>query len=208
MENQQTKKKMKKWQIALIVIGIIIAIGAIGNANDSTDVTTSTSVETSATENADKKEDTNIEKEKKKETEKKTEPPTKSPEETEKEFKESCSEIDFKTLSRNPDKHKGEKYKMTGEVIQVQEATFEDTVDLRINVTKEVTEFEYSDDLVLWTDTIYATVELDESEDRILQDDIITFWGTCDGMYNYTSVLGSTVSLPKIDIEYFELVSE
>lgn len=58
MENQQTKKKMKKWQIALIVIGIIIAIGAIGNANDSTDVTTSTSVETSATENADKKEDT------------------------------------------------------------------------------------------------------------------------------------------------------
>lgn len=117
-------------------------------------------------------------------------------------FKNSCETIDYKTLARNPDKYKGNKYKLTGEVIQVQESSWSDTVDLRINITKE--ESEYSDN-VYWSDTIYATVEIPDGEDRILEDDIITFWGVCDGMYTYESVLGSSVSLPKIDIEYYAL---
>ena len=92
---------------------------------------------------------------------------------------------------------------MTGEVIQVQESSWGNTVNLRINVTKET--YEYISD-VTWTDTIFATVEIPDGADRILEDDVINFWGTCDGMYTYESVLGSSVSLPKIDIKYYELV--
>lgn len=116
-------------------------------------------------------------------------------------FIDSCTTIDFDTLSRNPDKYKGNNYSFTGEVIQVSES-FGDTVKLRINVTKK--SYEYIDD-EYWEDTIYATVEIPEGADRILEDDIITIWGTCDGLYSYTSILGSSVSLPKIDIKYYEI---
>lgn len=143
-------------------------------------------------------------------TEKPTEPPTtekptESPKQVEKKFKNSCETIDFETLSRNPDKYKDNNYKFTGEVIQVQESSWGDTVDLRINITKKT--YEYIDS-VNWTDTIYATVEIPEGEDRILEDDILTFWGTCDGSYSYTSVMGSKITLPKIDIKYYKIDTE
>lgn len=180
---QKPKKGMKGWQVALICVGCVVGgfifIGALGtsireyNSEYSSDVSY---------------------------THKETEP-TKSPEEVEQEFKDSCTTIDFADLSRNPDKYKGNNYKFTGEVIQVQEG-WHNTVDLRINVTKE----EYDSlDIITWSDTIYATIEIPEGEDKILEDDVITFWGTCDGEYTYTAVLGNKISLPKIDIEYYEL---
>lgn len=133
-------------------------------------------------------------------TENKTEPAAIS----ENDFKSSCESIDFETLSRNPDKYKGNNYVLTGEVIQVEESSWlSDTVSLRINITKN--EYEYIDADPYYTDTIYAEVEIPDGADRILEDDIITFWGTCDGMYSYTSILGSKVSLPKIDIRYYQL---
>lgn len=65
-------------------------------------------------------------------------------------------------------------------------------------------ENEYLDE-PLWTDTIYATVEIPDGADKLLEDDVITFWGTCDGDYTYETVMGNNVSLPKIDIKYYEL---
>lgn len=117
-------------------------------------------------------------------------------------FKDSCETIDFDTLSRNPDKYKGNNYKFTGEVIQVQEGWF-DSVDLRINVTE--IDYEYLEGSY-WEDTIYATITIPEGEDNILEDDVITIWGTCDGEYTYEAVLGNKITLPKIDIKYYELV--
>lgn len=125
------------------------------------------------------------------------------PSDIEKEFKESCTVIDFDTLARNPDKYKNNNYVFTGEVIQVSEGWFEN-VSLRINITKK--EYEYIDD-VLYTDTIYATIKIPEGEDNILEGDIITFWGVCEGEYTYESVIGKNVTLPKISIEYYELVN-
>lgn len=131
-----------------------------------------------------------------------TEQPTENLAEIEENFKNSCETIDYKTLARNPDKYKGNNYKITGEVIQVQEFRRNSTVELRINITKET--YGYNDK-AYYTDTVYCTVEIPDGEDRILEDDIITFWGTCDGLYSYESVVGSLISLPKIDIQYFEM---
>lgn len=195
MKNSQkyngTKKPFyKKWWFWVIVVVIVISIGAGSagkNSSKDTDNKETTKVSTSAVETTT------------------VQPTAKAKKKVSaKAYKNKCKTLSFKDLSRNPDKHKGEKLKYTGQVIQVQEDEHwlddNTTVDLRINVTKD----EYG----LWDDTIFATVELPKDADRILEDDIITIWGECDGKYSYTSVLGSDVTLPKINIEYYSVKSK
>ena len=199
------KEFYKQWYFWVIIVVAVILIGCINGAINGGSNSKKTQKENtgSTQSNTSANAETTVEPATEEETteEPTTQEPTKDPAQTEQEFKDSCSTISFEDLSRNPDKYKGNNYKFTGQVIQVQEGWF-DTVELRINVTKE--EFEYIDD-VMWTDTIYATVTIPEGADKLLEDDVITFWGTCDGDYSYTSVLGSQISLPKIDIEYYEL---
>lgn len=122
---------------------------------------------------------------------------TKQEQKSKKDYIAACTEIAYDDLARNPDKHKGQSFKFTGEVIQVAEPTFGNTVALRINVTKDEYDF--------YTDTIYATVTVPDGSDRILEDDIITVYGDCEGLYSYESVLGQKISLPKISIKYYEI---
>lgn len=114
---------------------------------------------------------------------------------TKEEFIKSCQTIDFKTLARNPDKYKGNNYKFTGEVIQVQESSY-GLVELRVNVTKNDYGYE---------DTIYVSLYMGTTNDRILEDDIITVYGTCNGLYTYTSVLGQGISLPSLTALYYTI---
>lgn len=109
----------------------------------------------------------------------------------------SCKNIKYEDLARNPDKYKSQSFKFTGKVIQVVEPTVGHTVVLRINVTK--TEYDF------YTDTIYATVSIPKDSDRILEGDIITIYGNCEGMYSYKSVLGQKISLPEISIKYYKV---
>lgn len=127
---------------------------------------------------------------KQEEEEKKTE------EQKEKEFKEGCKTYSFEELARNPDKVEGEKVKLTGEVIQVMKGEF--VKAYRVNITKNEYDF--------YEDTIYLTyVPKAENEDNILEDDIITIWGTASGDYTYTSVMGVSVTVPHVDAEYIEI---
>lgn len=196
-ESQTTKPKKKPiykkwWFWVIIVVLFIIIIANMGSCsdNDSDSVNNNDGYVDSVDQTT---EETTTE-----EITTTTKPTTTVPKLSESEFKAQCSTIGFDTLSRNPDKYKGKKYKFTGKVIQVSESTLLGMTfcDLRIDVTQG----EYG-----WDDTIYATVTLNEGEDRILEDDIITIWGTCDGNYTYTSVMGASISLPKIDVEYFKI---
>lgn len=114
------------------------------------------------------------------------------------EYIAGCSEIAYDDLARNPDKYKGQSFVFTGEVIQVVEPNYGNTVYLRINVTKG----KYT-----WSDTIFAEVELPKSADRILEDDIITIYGDCEGLYTYESITGTQVSVPSIKIRFFDISS-
>ena len=111
-------------------------------------------------------------------------------------YKALCQSIAFKDLARNPDKYKGQSLKISGKVIQVSEGWL-NSVDLRINVTQG----EYG----LWDDTIYVSLAIPKGEDRILEDDIVTIWGDCTGQYSYKSVLGASISLPRIDGKYYSI---
>ena len=100
-------------------------------------------------------------------------------------------------MARNPDNFKGTNVKVTGEVIQALYGY--GSVSLRVNITKEGNYTTY------YTDTIYVTYTPEEGEDKILEDDIITIYGTSDGEYTYTSTIGASVTLPYIKGKYIEI---
>ena len=194
------KKIYKRWYFWVIIVVAIMIVGGVNGAINGNSGSNKSKQETTvANQSSEKATEKATEAPTTKEVA--TEKPTKDPKKVEKEFKDGCKTVDFKTLSRNPDKYKGNDYKFEGQIIQVQEG-WGDSVDLRINITKE--ENEYLDE-PLWTDTIYATVEIPDGADKLLEDDVITFWGTCDGDYTYETEMGNNVSLPKIDIKYYEL---
>ena len=68
---------------------------------------------------------------------------------------------------------------------------------MRVNVT----EGSYG----IWDDTVMAYYSYDEGESRILEDDIITMYGTFGGLYTYESVLGASITVPLIYVEVVEL---
>ncbi len=118
-------------------------------------------------------------------------------EQEEREFKESCQTYTFEQMARNPDNFKGTNVKLTGEVVQVIEGLYSNS--FRVNITKEGTYSTY------YTDTIYVNYVPGEGEDKILEDDIITIYGTAQGDYSYTTTLGATVTLPFISAKYIML---
>ena len=124
---------------------------------------------------------------------------TLSAEQLEQEYQAACVESDYNTLARNPDNYKGQKFVLTGEVVQVQESSRQ--TDLRINITATIV-----GETVFYSDTVYAVWYPEDGADRILEDDVITFWCECTGLKTYTSIFGQKISLPGFTIKYYELV--
>lgn len=118
-------------------------------------------------------------------------------EQEERDFKESCNTYTYEQMARNPEKFKGTNVKLTGEVVQVLYGS--SSVDLRVNITKQG---QYS---TYYTDTVYITYYPSSDEDKILEDDIITVYGTSQGDYTYTSTIGAKVTLPLIYAKYVQI---
>ncbi|UHA74491.1 hypothetical protein [Paenibacillus sp. 481] len=104
-------------------------------------------------------------------------------------FNASSVTIPYKELARNPDEHDGAQVRYTGEVIQVMET--EQVTEYRINVTK--------DSYNIYDDTIYVFYARGENESRILEGDIVTFWGYSKGLVSYESTLGGTITIPQVE---------
>ena len=131
---------------------------------------------------------------KEEEEKRKTEEERARKEKEEADFKANCSTYTYKEMARNPDSFKGTNVKLTGEVIQ---AIYGDiSTELRVNITKEGT---YS---TWYTDTIYVIYYPEEGEGKILEDDIITLWGTSQGDISYVSTIGATITLPCVYAKY------
>lgn len=121
---------------------------------------------------------------------------------TEEEYKSLCEKIDYKKIARSPDDNIGLKIYGTGEVIQVVDED-EEMSTFRINVTPEMN---YDNTEVLYyTDTVLAVIYNYDMNNRLLEDDIIDFWGIARGNYTYETVLGSSTTVPLIQIDYFTL---
>ncbi len=113
-----------------------------------------------------------------------------------------CTTIDYKSLARNPNSYIGRNYTFTGEVIQVLNGP-NNKIDLRVNVTPK--RYEYLNE-TYYEDTMYVTYQYSSStESRILEDDIITLYGSFAGIYSYESVMGAQISIPLINALYIDI---
>ena len=113
------------------------------------------------------------------------------------EYQEKCESVAYKDIARNPSEFEGKMVKFKGKVIQVQESTYSKSV-FRIDVTED----EYG----FWDDTVYVTFKLEENASRILEDDIVEFYGICQGTTSYTSVFGEKITIPSVDAAYMTVV--
>lgn len=122
--------------------------------------------------------------------------PEKTPEEIKQEFISKCERFTYKDIARNPDNFNGKHMKLDGEVIQVSEGLF-NSVTLRVSSRKD--ELGFDEDIYL------INYKYSDGESKILEEDNITIWGICSGVTSYKSVLGSTITIPSVDMEYYSI---
>lgn len=112
-----------------------------------------------------------------------------------KKYKASCKSISYDSLARDPEKYKGKLVKFYGRVIQVQES---DSIlyysVYRINVG--------NDGYGYYDDTVYVTYDSTKSSTRILEDDMVTFYGEYQGLKTYETIMGGSVTIPHVQAEY------
>ena len=122
--------------------------------------------------------------------------PEKTPEEIKQEFISKCERFTYKDIARNPDNFNSKHIKLDGEVIQVSEGLF-NSVTLRVSSRKD--ELGFDEDIYL------IKYKYNDGESKILEEDNITIWGICNGVTSYKSVLGSTVTIPSVDMQYYSI---
>ena len=108
-------------------------------------------------------------------------------------YKKACKTIAYDSLARSPDTYEGELVKFSGYVLQVQDASSW----LEYSVYRVATSGRYDNVVIVLVDN-YG------SGTRILEDDYITFYGEYTGLYTYKSVLGASITIPKINAQYVE----
>lgn len=95
--------------------------------------------------------------------------------------------ITYDQLARTPDDFKSKKVKFTGKVLQVLEGDDETQIRLAVDSNYDT--------------VLYCGYSPSIITSRILEDDIITVYGTSVGLYSYTATLGSKVTLPAIYVD-------
>lgn len=119
-------------------------------------------------------------------------------------FIASCQEYTYAEIARDPDQYKGKNAKFTGQVIQVQESG--NDVVMRVSITKN--KYDYGDGTsdVLYDDPIYVEyTRKNDGESRVLEEDIVTMYGTLNGLQTYESILGESISIPLFEAEYIDI---
>ena len=106
----------------------------------------------------------------------------------------NCKSIAYTSLERTPGEYEGEYVKFSGYVVQV---CSEASSALYYSTYRVATSGRYNN-------VVYLVVDNYGSGTRILEDDYITFYGTFDGLYTYTTVRGDQITIPKVMAEYVD----
>lgn len=100
--------------------------------------------------------------------------------------------ISYDELARHPKDYEGRKVKFTGIVVQV---CSEAQSALYYSTYRVATSGSYNN-------VVYILVDNYGSGSRILEDDKITFYGTFEGLYTYTTVRGDSITIPKVKVDH------
>mgnify|MGYP004616167963 FL=1 len=111
----------------------------------------------------------------------------------------SYRSVSYEDLARDMDGMSGKYIKVTGQIIQVQD--FGDVVQGRISITHEVSDF-----IDYYTDPILFEMPSGLLNQRLLEDDIVTFCGQSEGYVSYTTIAGADTSAPCIYVSSVDFV--
>ncbi|MGJ7912015.1 toxin regulator [Neobacillus sp. LXY-1] len=95
--------------------------------------------------------------------------------------------ITYDQLARTPDKFVSQKIKFRGKVIQVIEGDAETQIRLAVNDNYDTVLLGAFDSSVVTS--------------RVLEDDMITIYGTSTGLITYDSTMGGKISIPGVSID-------
>ncbi len=118
---------------------------------------------------------------------------TKSAEESRAEVIEEATYVTYQELARSTDGMEGESIIVTGQIAQVLEDT--SVYAGLINITYVEDDF-----FAYYDDSIYYSIDKDLLSTRILEEDIVTFYGKSLGLITYDSVSGAPITVPGIDV--------
>ena len=96
----------------------------------------------------------------------------------------------YEQLARNPDTYIGEKIKFSGKVLQVMEGSVS---YLRVAMNSS------------YDTVIFVTYDKDQLTYRLLDDDMVTIYGSSLGVYSYEAVSGATITIPWIHADIIDL---
>lgn len=96
----------------------------------------------------------------------------------------------YEQLARNPDTYIGNKVKFSGKVLQVMEGS--------VNYLRVAMNSDYNT-------VIFVTYDKEELTYRLLEDDMVTIYGSSLGVYSYEAVSGATITIPWIMATYIDL---
>ena len=99
--------------------------------------------------------------------------------------------ITYNQLARTPEEYKEEKVKFSGKVLQVSEGFGYDVIRLGVNGS--------------YDNVLYLIVFNGTTEERILEDDYITIYGVSKGIETYTTVMGASMSIPKVNVDKIDM---
>ena len=207
----ETKKPIyKKWWFWLIV-AIVVFAGIGGNSNSKTETKKETKIETSAEiANESSADEAEKEKEAKEKADKQAQEAAlkaaneKAAQEAaakaaaEKAAQDAADKdpntyqaLPYDEMARNGDNHKGEKLQINGKVIQVMDSD-EGYATLRV-ATRDGYE-----------DVYLVQIPADQwKSHRLLEDDVITFYGEVYGLYSYSSTMGGKITVPAINVNMY-----
>ena len=212
--SEAQKPIYKKWWFWLIV-AIVVFAGIGGNSNSKTETKKETKTEAKKESVADKKERLKKEAEEKAETERvakeaeekaqaakaaaeKAAQEAAAKAAAEKAAKEAADRdpnsyqaLPYDEMARNGDNHKGEKLQITGKVIQVID-TDDGTAQLRV-ATRDG-----------YDDVYYIEIPASQwKTHRLLEDDVITFYGNVYGLLSYDSTMGGKITIPAMTVNMY-----
>lgn len=197
--------KRPKNIVARIILTIILAIytfSGFGNLTNSDDTSTKKNEvsQDTTTENKAKKEDKAKEKEVKTDTVKEEQKePTLSPDE----YKAQCQDVNCNDIMRNPDQYKGQKFKIT---VKIMSASHKITTGTYYKAYTDDGSGYYMDKMVWIFD---KRDEKEEGYTKILEDDIVTFYGEFDGLQETKNALnGEKGEDFSLNAYYVDMVQE
>ncbi|MBR2835395.1 MAG: FIVAR domain-containing protein [Coriobacteriales bacterium] len=98
--------------------------------------------------------------------------------------------LDYTSIARRPSDYEQKKWVFWGKVVQVSEGKSQ--VILRVAINDDYDEI------------VYVVYDSSITTQRVLEDDHITLYGICVGVYTYTAVRGNSVTIPAMYCEHIE----